>query len=363
MFKRSIIWGAVFALSASTALAQTVATLQASAKAYAEEDWMGTFQRLCVATVPNAQVVTPTVDPDDYPTTELPTPPGGTNPRPNWYAPPAKIGDNLYFLGTRIHTTFALVASNGEIILIDDKFAYATEAEIFDGLRSLGLDPNKVRYLIISHEHGDHDGGAHLTQAAIPGVIVVYGAAAWPSVLARTGPHATRHGPENDGTDGRVITVGDVSVKIVTTPGHTPGTISLLFDFKDKGQVIKAAYVGGTAISFTGTAAFYDLYLASARKFAKAAADYGADALLSNHTEFDNSYYKANTALALRALFGDNNRRSNQYYVPGAPAEKPDSIRKDVPNPYYVGQRRVLNYMGVVELCAMAAKLRATGSL
>jgi hypothetical protein len=34
-----------------------------------------------------------------------------------------------------------------------------------------------------------------------------------------------------------------------------------------------------------------------------------------------------------------------------------------VPNPYFVGQRRVLNYMGVVELCAKAAKLRATGSL
>jgi glyoxylase-like metal-dependent hydrolase (beta-lactamase superfamily II) len=183
-------------------------------------------------------------------------------------------------------------------------------------------------------------------------------------VLARTGPHATRSGPENDGTDGRVITVGDVSVQIVTTPGHTPGTISLLFEFKDKGQRIKAAYVGGTAISFTGNAAFYDQYLASARKFAKAAADYGADALLSNHTEFDNSYFKANTALALRTLFGDFDRPWNQYYVPGFDVpDKTDSIRKDVPNPYFVGQRRVLNYMAVVELCAMAAKLRATGSL
>jgi hypothetical protein len=35
----------------------------------------------------------------------------------------------------------------------------------------------------------------------------------------------------------------------------------------------------------------------------------------------------------------------------------------DVPNPFYVGQRRVINYFGVVELCAMATKLRATGSL
>jgi len=34
-----------------------------------------------------------------------------------------------------------------------------------------------------------------------------------------------------------------------------------------------------------------------------------------------------------------------------------------VPNPFYVGQRRVMNYMAVVELCGMSAKLRATGSL
>ncbi len=38
-------------------------------------------------------------------------------------------------------------------------------------------------------------------------------------------------------------------------------------------------------------------------------------------------------------------------------------VREDVPNPFFVGQRRVLNYMGVVELCAMAAKRRASGSL
>jgi metallo-beta-lactamase class B len=184
-----------------------------------------------------------------------------------------------------------------------------------------------------------------LTEAAIPGETIVYGEGDWPSVLERTGPHATRHGPENDGTDGRVISVGDVSVQIVTMPGHTPGTLSFLFEFKDKGQPIRVAYSGGTAISFTNPdPAFYDLYIASARKFAQAAAAYGATALLSNHTEFDNSYFKAHTALALRRLHGRH-------------------IHDDVPNPYHVGQRRVLNYIGVVELCAMAAKLRATGSL
>ena len=367
MLKHSISCVALFALTASTALAQsapTIDSLQRSAKFFAGLDWPGTYMRLCIPTDTAATRVLPTLNPADFPTTTLPTPPGGTPPRPNWYSPPAKIGDNFYFLGTRIHTTYALVSSQGEIILIDDKFAYATEAEILDGLRTLGLDPNKVRYLIISHAHGDHDGGAHLTEAAIPGVTIVYGEGDWPSVLARTGPHATRFGPENDGTDGRVITVGDVSVQIVTMPGHTPGTLSLLFEFKDRGQPIRAAYVGGTAISFTNpNPAVYDEYINSARKFARAAAAYGATVLLSNHSEFDDAYFKSHTALALRALHGDDRRHSNQYYDPGRAPAKSDRIREDVPNPFFVGERRVMNYMAVVELCAMAAKLRATGSL
>ena len=137
----------------------------------------------------------PTVNPADYPTTILPTPPGGTPPRPNWYAPPAKIGDNLYFLGTRKHNTYALVSNDGEIILIDGNFGYATQDEILDGPAKPGPRPVQSPLFLIAHAHGDHDGGAHLSEAAIPGVTIVYGEGDWPSVLARTGPHATRFGP------------------------------------------------------------------------------------------------------------------------------------------------------------------------
>jgi metallo-beta-lactamase class B len=373
MLKRSIRWGVAVALTTSTALAQTttptIETLQSSAKALAGTDWAGTYMRLCIPTIPAAQQVVPTVNPADYPTTTLPTPPGGTPPRPNWYSPPAQVGDNLYFLGTRNHNTWALVSKRGNIILIDGNFEYATPDEIHRGLKFLGLDPQKVRFSIYAHAHGDHDGGAHLTEAFIPGVTLVYGEGDWPSVLARTVPHATRNGVENDGTDGRVITVGDVSLKIVTMPGHTPGTLSFLFEFKDNGQSIRVAYPGGTAISFTNPdPAFYDQYIESARKFAQAAADFGATALLSNHTEFDNAYYKAHTAAMLRELRENDGHKGRGHgkghgHGHDDDLDIPKSLLNDVPNPFLVGQRRVLNYMGVVELCAMAAKLRATGSL
>ncbi|MGH9612667.1 MAG: hypothetical protein ACRD4P_06270 [Bryobacteraceae bacterium] len=50
------------------------------------------------------------------------------------------------------------------------------------------------------------------------------------------------------GTDGMKISVGDASVQVVTMPGHTPGTLSYLFEVRDNGKPLRIAYAGGTAI-------------------------------------------------------------------------------------------------------------------
>jgi metallo-beta-lactamase class B len=130
------------------------------------------------------------------------------------------------------------------------------------------------------------------------------------------------------------FSVGDASVQIVTTPGHTPGTISFLFEVKDNGKPLRIAYVGGTAIPFNGNAAYYDGYIASVRKMARAAADFGATALMSNHSEFDNAFFKAHAAAD----------------------RKPGEA-----NPFDVGTTAVGRYFTTVEACATAAKVRAVG--
>ncbi len=324
-------------LSASPAAGQqaamptTIEGLQAAAKDAAGTNFPGTMMRLCVPPPP-------------------PNPAGrggggggggrgGPPPRESWYAEPARIGDNLYFLGTQDHNSFALVAESGDIIIIDALFDYATPDEIIGGLERLDLDPNDVRYVVISHAHGDHDGGVKYLQDRIPGVTIVYGEGDWPSVLARGAAGAVRRGADNDGTDGRIVSVGDgdVSVRLVTMSGHTPGTLSFLFEFEDGGEPIRVAYVGGTAISFTNTdPAYYDEYIGSSAKFARAAQAFGATALMSNHTEFDLGYFRSHAAA----------HRSS---------------RADVPNPYEIGAEAVADYFDVVSYCATAAKLRATG--
>jgi metallo-beta-lactamase class B len=329
MNARGLIIGVALAVTAgmSLALAQTLPSvdgLVSEAKRSAGLEWPGTFLRLCI-------VPPPTIGGSGAAAASAA--PGGPPARSAWYAEPAKVGDNFYFLGTRIHNAWALVGSEG-IIVFEALFDYAAPDEIADGMRTLGLDVNKVKYVVISHAHGNHDGGARFLQDKMTSARIVYGGPDWDAVDKSTNRPGGKPKRDLVGTDGMKLSVGDASVQVVTTPGHTAGTLSFLFEVKDNGKPLRVAYVGGTAIPFDGTAAYYDGYIASVKKMAKAAADFGATALLSNHTEFDNGYYKAHTAA---------NRK------PGTA------------NPFDVGRDAVGRYFTVVEQCSTAAKLRAAG--
>jgi len=324
--------GAVFLAVIGMAPAQTpprtVDSYVAEAKVAAGTDWAGTFLRLCIPG-PAAPV-------GGRGQGALAGGRGagrGTPARGTWYAEPAKVADNLYFLGTKIHSAWAVVGSQG-IIIIEALFEYAAKDEILDGLKKVGLDPKKVKYVILSHAHGDHDGGAKLLQDEIPGVRMIYGVEDWEAVDNSTNRPGGKPKHDMVGDDGMNVSVGDASVRIVTMPGHTPGTLSYLFEVRDNGKPLRVAYVGGTAIPFNGNAAYYDRYIASSKKMAKAAADYGATVLLSNHSEFDDAYFKAHTAA---------NRKSAE------------------PNPFEAGTNGVARYFTTVQACAAAAKLRATG--
>ena len=322
--------GTALAVMAGSGVAapQTPATgapdgLVSAAKNDAGLDWAGTFLRLCVVPPPAASGTDARGD----------SRPAGPPGRDTWYAEPAKVADNLYFLGTKIHSAWALVGSEG-IIILEALFDYAAPDEIAGGMKKLGLDINKVKYVIISHAHADHDGGAKFLQDTMPSAHLVYGGPDWDAVDRSTNHAGGKPKHDTVGADGMKFSVGDASVQIVTTPGHTPGTLSFLFEVKDNGKPLRIAYVGGTAIPFNGNADYYDGYIASVKKMAKAAADFGATALMSNHTEFDNAFYKAHTAA---------NRKPGEA------------------NPFDVGKAAVGRYFTMVEDCTTAAKLRAGG--
>jgi metallo-beta-lactamase class B len=168
---------------------------------------------------------------------------------------------------------------------------------------------------------------------------VLLGAEDWDLLDRSTGTK-----PKRDlvATDGQKLTLGDTTVTLYKTPGHTLGTLSTLIPVTDNGRPHVAASWGGTAFNWMGNRAAYitpdrperfwfETYSASARKFKDLSAKAGADVLISNHTIFDGSKTK----------------------IPALERRKPGD-----PNPYVIGKDAVQRYLTVVDECAQAGLAR-----
>jgi metallo-beta-lactamase class B len=298
-----------------------------SAKTAAGFEFLGTLNRICLLPASGGLNTS-----DNLP--RYVRDPGSIPPREAWYAEPAKVYDNLYFIGGRVHSSWALTTSDG-IIIIDTIYPYNSEELIIGGLEKLGLDPADIRYVIISHAHGDHIGGAQILQERY-GAQVVMGAADWD--LVETYPNRYKGmAPTRDvvASDGMQLLLGDSIVSLWETPGHTPGALSYTFTVFDNGRPVSVAYSGGTAFNFVNNTPDpgienFQIYIDSQQHIAQQAEAVDASVILSNHSEFDNAVNRN------RMLAG----------------------RGDGPHPYDVGKELVQRYFQVMEGCARAAQIR-----
>jgi metallo-beta-lactamase class B len=148
-------------------------------------------------------------------------------------APPAHVFANVYMVGTCGITSLLITTPKGHY-LIDGATDEAAEG-IAENIRKLGFDPKDVRYLLATHEHLDHAGGlAKLKQ--------ITGAKFATRVAARLGMETglpladdPQHGlhPAFPGVkadlilgDGQTLQIGSQSLKVIFTPGHSPGGTS-----------------------------------------------------------------------------------------------------------------------------------------
>jgi metallo-beta-lactamase class B len=311
----------VVVVRGQTDAANTPEAHVAAAKAAAQQDLVGLFDRVCGSLTPAGQSEGRGV------------PAQATLARGNWHAEPVKVFDNLYFVGQTEYSAWAVTTSAG-IILIDTIYDYSVEDEVVGGLRKLGLDPASIKYAIVSHGHGDHSGGAKYLQDHF-GTRIVLSADDW-DLLDRS--NGTKPRRDMVATDGQKLTLGDTTVTMYITPGHTYGTISTLIPVKDRGVPHLAAEWGGTAFNWlTNRNAYitperpdsfwFTTYRTSARRFRDIADKAGADVIIANHTNFDGSKTKLPAVLTRAA--GD-------------------------PNPYVIGKDGVQRYMTVAYQCAMA---------
>jgi metallo-beta-lactamase class B len=314
-------------VSVAVAIAPAGAQTSAAEHVIAARDAAGTahvslLMRTCTQAAPSLVPLLESAGPEGP--AGLPPLGGG---RPEWYAEPVKVFDNLYYVGQTEYSAWAVTTSEG-IVIIDPIFDYSVEAEIVEGLRKVGLDPADIRYVIVSHGHSDHAGGARHLQDAF-GARVVLAPEDW-DLLERTGGDWPKPRRDIEAEDGYELRLGETTLTLHATPGHTPGTVSTLLTVFDGGRRHVAALWGGTAYNFMGRgedARWFREYIASAERFQRLAAAAGADVILSNHTRYDSSTTK------LPALRGR---------------------RADAPHPFVVGAESVRRYLDVAASCARA---------
>lgn len=86
--------------------------------------------------------------------------------------------------------------------------------------------------------------------------------------------------------DGDKITLGEKTIYVYGTPGHTPGGLSYIFPVKEDGEIHMAALWGGTTPPWTKNEV--KQYLKSLDYFISEAIRKKVDVALSNHTAVDN---------------------------------------------------------------------------
>jgi N-acyl homoserine lactone hydrolase len=123
---------------------------------------------------------------------------------------------------------------------------YHLDRTLTDQLAEIGLRPRDIARVAISHTHGDHIGNMGL----FPNSAVLMQRAEYSWINSGDGPNDNVNQlmalarkllgtPKNlQLIDGDTDVFGDGSVTLISTPGHTPGSQSLMVHLKNSGFII-----------------------------------------------------------------------------------------------------------------------------
>ena len=239
---------------------------------------------------------------------------------------PMQVFDDLYRVGQMAVSAWALKTSDG-IVLFDTLNNEDEAREILEpALRKVGLDPKDVKWVILTHSHGDHFGGAPYFQRK--GARIIASDLDWKAMAAGKGrvPAPSR---DMTVTDGQTMTFGKTAVTFYVTPGHTIGTLSTIFPVTDRGAKHLVGFYGGAGLPRDVDAK--RAQIASLSRWRTITAKAGVDAQIGNHPLNDEGLERDEQLLYRRA--GD-------------------------PNPYVLGRTMYQNYLGIQEECVRFALAR-----
>lgn len=203
---------------------------------------------------------------------------------------PTKIFDNLYCIGSVSVVCYVLKTSDG-LILIDSMWDDNDARFIEQSLASLKLDPKDLKYIYLTHGHGDHYGGASYLAKKYNAKVLM--SKTDEEFMLNTnfganGPRSPKPKIDIYIDDNYKLTLGDTTLTILSTPGHTPGCTSALFEVKDGSSAYKTVLWGGTGIP--KDAYWQNEYLKSALYFKDVAHKNEAKVLLTAHLFANNGF-------------------------------------------------------------------------
>jgi metallo-beta-lactamase class B len=257
----------------------------------------------------------------------------------NQWFEPTKAFDNIYYIGSEFVGVWVIKTSKG-LILIDSMGSTEDARDhLVPGLKKLGLDPAQIKYVLVTHGHWDHYGGAQYLADTF-GARIGLSEADW-QLMARLQPGSParldRTPPHKDMviTDGMNLSLGDTTIALHVTPGHTPGTISAIIPARERGKTYPMSLLGGTAFPVTlepnANGGGLLANSATVRRLAAISRAAGAVGLLNTHVSVDGSSERLHAAA----------RRQ-----PGQP------------NPFVIGADVVRRHYAIFDECLQAAIAR-----
>jgi len=142
---------------------------------------------------------------------------------------PTKIFDNLYLVGPCYVSVWLLTTPQGDILFDTTQEPFVDH--VIDNIKKVGVDLHDIKYIILSHGHLDHVGGAAKIQEATGGAHIMAMEQDWQMMADLDGKKGNRDGggnnrmPKKDMVikDGDTLDFGGQHLIFHWTPGHTPG--------------------------------------------------------------------------------------------------------------------------------------------
>ncbi len=170
--------------------------------------------------------------------------------------PPFRIADNLYYVGDDYQADYLIVTPRGNILI---NTGYASELPgVKASIKKLGFNYRDTKILLISHAHGDHEGGAALVKKETGAKYMVMDADV--SVVESGGKTDFRYGSDATARyqpakvdrvlhDGDTVRLGGTVLVAHLTPGHTKGCTTWTMTVMDNGKKRNVVIVGGPYVN------------------------------------------------------------------------------------------------------------------